>query len=483
MDYLYLLRSSGGLLLVNAGLLLFPAICSLIYEGSDFAAFAWTILGSLMVGGPIYFAIRHSHQGRIRENFVLVALGWVLLTAVGAIPFMIHGGIPSFTDAFFEVMSGYTTTGSTLLTDIEALPHGLLFWRSMTHFVGGMGMIVLYLTLFSSSGANHMYRAEAAPGQGLNGVKMVPRLNETLRWLWAIYLGLNLIQTLLLWFGGMDLFDSLVHAFATISTGGYSNRNASFGHYQSMFLDWVVIVFMFLGGMDFVLHYHLIRRNWYEVRVNTEIKAYLLIVILLGLGVSLILWADQTYSSLADSARFGFFHVVSLITTTGFGTADYEQWSQSAQMLLMITLFIGGCTGSTSSGIRIIHVVIILKSISHTAKTMLQPMAVHPLRINGRPLAPPIVHGIMSFFTLNILGLLVGSVVLTLFDPIDFWSAFSAMMATLWNIGPAFGAVGPTQNFAQFSDISTWVLSFSMLAGRLDIYTLLVFFFPGFWKN
>ncbi len=483
MSYHLFLRTTGALLLVSGGLMLFPAACAVLYGQDDLFAFVVTILASVVVGLPLYWPFRKRREVRIKEGIVIVALGWVLFSAVSALPFIIHGAIPSFTDAFFEVMSGYTTTGSTILTDIESLPKGLLFWRSMTHFIGGMGMIVLYLTLFSSSEAVQLFRAEAAPGQGLTGTKMLPRLKETLRWLWVIYIGLNALQTLLLWLGGMSLYDALIHAFGTLATGGYSSRNASYGAYDSSYLEWVGTVFMFLGGMDFVLHYHLISRNWKEVRHNTEIKAYLLVVIGLGLLISVVLWGQGAYATLADAARFGFFQVVSIITTTGFATADYEQWPEAAQMIIFMCLFIGGSTSSTSSGIRILHFVIIFRSISHTARTMLQPMAVNPIRINNRPLPPQIIYGVMSFFTLNVLFLLVGSMLLTLIDAVDFWTALNATMATLWNIGPGFGAVGPTDNFAGFSDLAKWLLSFFMLAGRLDIYTALFLLSPGFWKS
>jgi trk system potassium uptake protein TrkH len=483
MHYKAFLKTTSALLVVGAGLMTIPATCAWIYDEGDFAAFAWTILGSVLLGGPTFFLLRSKQRMSVKEEFVLVVIGWLLITAVSSIPFVLHGAIPSFTDAFFEVMSGYTTTGSTLLTDIEALPKGLLFWRNMTHFIGGMGMIVLYLTLFSGAGSTRLFRAEAAPGQGLTGVKMLPRLQETLRWLWVIYVGLNVVATLIFWAGGMSLYDALIHASSAVATGGFSSRNASFGHFNSAYLDWMVILFMFIGGMDFVLHFQLISRNWEEVWNNTEIKAYLGVVMVLCVGVSWFLWESGTYASIAEACRYGFFQVVSIITTTGFATADYELWPHTSQILIFLCLFIGASSSSTTSGIRIIHLVIIWRSISHTARTLLQPMAVNPIQINRRPLPPVIINGVVAFFTLHILCLLLGSVLLTFLDPRDFWSSLNAVMATLWNNGPAFSTVGPTDNFSHFSDPATWLLSFAMLAGRLDLYTVLIFFFPSFWRS
>ncbi|MCP4690013.1 MAG: TrkH family potassium uptake protein, partial [Desulfobacterales bacterium] len=290
----------------------------------------------------------------------IAAFGWIFISAVSALPFMIHGSIPSFTDAFFEMMSGYTTSGATILTDIEVVPHGLLFWRSETHLLGGMGFLTLtVIFLPHGMGGLRLFRAESSPGQVITKEKFMPRNRDTMIWLWGIYLGLNLLQTLLLCVGGMSLFDSLCHSFGTVSTSGYSPYNASIGHYNNAYFDWVIIVFMFLGGMTFMLFFHMLRGDFQALKINTEFRWYVGFLLFFCGGVTLILWNGNTYGGFLDSLRYATFQVMSLVTTTGFTTADYERWPHAAQMFLYASCFIGACAGSTTSGIKVVHFVII----------------------------------------------------------------------------------------------------------------------------
>ncbi|MGA0251011.1 MAG: TrkH family potassium uptake protein [bacterium] len=480
------LQSIGALQLLLAAVLLIPLLISLIYGESDTPAILAAIGIAVLIGGPLWWFNRQSRNLQFRDTVLIVTLGWFSICLVGCLPFVLHGSIPSLTDAFFEVMSGLTTSGSTILDDIEALPHGLLFWRSMTHFLGGMGMIGLYLLIFSyvGSGNLQMYRIESAPGQGGTGDKMLPNVRLTMKWLWGIYLLLNGVCAILLWFGGLSWFDAVCHAFSAVATGGYSTLNASAGGFGSAYVEWILCLFMFLGGMDFVLHYQALKGNWQSLAKSTELKAYLMICFVLGVGVSGLLWLNGTNSNLLDALRYGFFQVLSLLTTTGYSTTDYELWPQAAQMLLFFCLFIGACSGSTTSGIRIVHLVLLIRFLERLLHRMARPHAVQSILIDGKPVEMSVVNGVLDFIVLQMHAVVIGGVFLSILSPeMDWWSGLNMMMASLWNIGPAFGDVGPTENYAHVSDAGTWFLSLMMLAGRLDIITVLILFSPAFWKS
>jgi trk system potassium uptake protein TrkH len=415
----------------------------------------------------------------------VATIGWIIISALSALPFMIHGSIPSFTDGFFEMMSGYTTTGATILTDIEALPHGLLFWRSQTHLLGGMGFLTLTIIFLPHGvGGVRLFRAESSPGQIITRDKFIARNRDAMIWLWIIYLALNIMQTLLLVAGRMELFDALCTAFGTVSTSGYSPRNASVAHYDSAYIDWVVSCFMFLGGITFVLYYKMMRGNFSEVRKNTELRWYISIFALFCLAVSLILWFRGTYATFWESLRYGTFQVASLLTTTGFTTADYEIWPQAAQMFLFAVCFIGACAGSTTSGIKIVHYAIIWKYLYGSIKKIyIQPMSIVSVRLNGRPVEQSVIDLAVCYFIVNILLVLAGGCLISISDELDYLSAMSAVIAALMNIGPGFGSVGPSENYAFISDFGKWFLSWNMLVGRLEMFSALVVFLPAFWKK
>ena len=478
-------RVMGTLLLVTAGAMLLPAVCSLCYgDEGDLTAILVSAAITAAAGFPLWWFFRGEDELEINDAFVIATLGWTVVSAFSVLPFMIHGAIPSFTDAFFEMMSGYTTTGSTILTDIEALPHGLLFWRSETHLIGGMGFLTLTIIFLPHGmGGVRIFRAESSPGQVITREKFTARNRDAIVYLWMIYLALNLAQVILLCAGGMPLFDSLCHAFGTVSTSGYSPYNASVGHYDSAYFDWIIIVFMFLGGMTFMLFYHLVRGDWRVLKVNTEFRWYLGFVLAFCGLVSWILWKEDTYG-LADSLRYGTFQVLSLLTTTGFTTADYEQWPDAAQMFLYAVCFVGACAGSTTSGIKVVHYVILWKfMVGAIKKIFLQPLAVVPVRLNGRPVETAIVHLAICYFVVNIFLVLVGGCFMTLVDDLDVQSAMSSVIATLMNIGPGFGSVGPSENFAHISGVGKWFLSWLMLVGRLEMFSALVIFYPSFWRR
>ncbi len=475
-----------GVLLIITGLsMAFPAACSVIYQENDLLPLLKAAAITLGAGLPVFLMFRKHNTLSIKDGFFIAVFGWIVVSAFSAIPFMLHGSIPSFTDAFFEMISGYTTTGATILTDIEVVPHGLLFWRSQTHFLGGMGFLTLAIIFLPHGmGGLRLFRAEASPGQVITKEKFAPRNRDTMVMLWWIYIGLNLIQIVLLALGGMSLFDSICTAFGTVSTSGYSTRNASIGAYNSAYIDWIVTLFMFLGGLSFVLIYQVLRGNSNALKINTEFRCYLGILLFFCGAITLILWSKGTYHSIIDSLRYGTFQIVSLLTTTGFGTADYEVWPQSAQMLLYIVCFIGACAGSTTSGIKVVHYVIICKYMySSVRKIFFQPMAVVSLRLNGRTIDNDIISLALCYFIINIFMILVGGFVMTLTDNMDYTTAMSSIIASLMNIGPGFGDVGPTENYAFISDTGKWFLSWNMLVGRLEMFSALVLFIPSFWEK
>jgi trk system potassium uptake protein TrkH len=484
MHLFSILHVFGTLFLVTGISMVLPLACSLIYREGDFAALLISALLILAFGAPLWWFFRRHDELGIRDGIFIAVFGWVIVSALSALPFMIHGVIPSFTDAFFEMMSGYTTSGATILTDIEAVPRGLLFWRSETHLLGGMGFLTLtVIFLPHGMGGLRIFRAESSPGQVITKEKFHSRNRDTMVRLWVIYMVLNLAQILLLVLGGMSLFDAMCHAFGTVSTSGYSPWNASIGHYDNAYFDWVIIAFMFLGGMTFVLFYQMVRGDWRALRINTEFRWYVSFMLFFCGVVAWILWRENTYGFL-DAVRFGTFQVTSLLTTTGFTTADYEQWPQAAQMFLYAVCFIGACAGSTTSGIKIVHYVVLCKFMAAAIKKIFfQPMTVISVRLNQRPVEDTIIHLSVCYFIVNIFMVLGGGCVMVLTDDMDYVTAMSAVIATLMNIGPGFGAIGPSENYAFISDAGKWFLSYNMLVGRLEMFSALVIFYPSFWKR
>ncbi len=475
----------ANLLLITGGAMTLPIVCSLLYgnEG-DLIPFLISCGIALVIGLPLRWICRGVNNLQLREAILIATFSWVVIAALSALPFVLHGGVPSFTDAFFEMMSGYTTTGATILRDIEALPHGLLLWRSEAHFIGGMGFITFaVLFLPHGIGGARLTKAESSPGQVITGERFIARNRDAVNILWIIYLVLNFILILLYLLGGMSLFDSLCQAFGTVSTSGFSPYNASVGHFNSAYIDWVTIIFMFLGGVTFSLFYSAYRKDWVSILINTELRWYCWIVGLFSLAMCIVLWQDGLYSGI-DSLRHGTFHTVSLLTTSGFTTTDYEQWPQLAQMMLMVVCFIGGCAGSTSSGIKIIHYVLIWKFVVASIKQLfLQPLSVVAVRINEQRVPQKVINIALCYFIVNIFLILFGGCFMVAVDSMDFPNAIGTVIATLMNIGPGFGEIGPTTNFADISDVGKWFLSFNMLIGRLEMFSAVVLFYPSFWRE
>lgn len=471
--------------MVTGSAMLLPVACAWYYGENDFLPLLLSAGLTYSLGLPAWWFFRKNYEVNIKDGIVVAVFGWFVVSGFSALPFILHGAIPAFTDAFFEMISGYTTTGATILTDIECVPHGLLLWRSETHLLGGMGFLTLAVILLPHGmGGLRLFRAESSPGQVITKEKFKPRNRDTMISLWWIYLFLNFLQALLLWGGGMPGFDALCTAFGTVSTSGYSPKNLSIGHYNSAYFDWVTIVFMFLGGTTFILFFLLLRGDWKAVYRNTEFKWYLVLTLFFAGTVSFILLQHGTYATAADAFRYGTFQVMSLLTTTGFTTADYEVWPQAAQMFLFAVCFIGACAGSTTSGIKVVHYVLICKYIYHSVrKIFFQPRSVVTIRLNQRAVDSTVVDLALCYFIVNIFMVLGGGCLMVILEDLDYLSAMSSVIASLMNIGPGFGAIGPSKNYAFLSDAGKWFLSWNMLVGRLEMFSALVVFYPSFWKK
>jgi len=481
----------GGLIFFLGASMILPILISLIYGEATWSAFLVTGLGSMSVGAGFFWAFRPREELRMREAFLIVTLAWFIGSLVSAFPFIISGALDSYTDSVFEAMSGLSTTGATILGGItsdgiqnpmiEDLDQSLLFWRSLLHWLGGMGIIVLTLALLPLLGIGGMelYQAEYS---GSTSDKLTPRIQETALLLWTVYIGLTGAQFLMLWaHPSMDWFDAINHAFSTLATGGFSNLNDSVAGFDSVYIDVVIILFMFLAGINFAMHYRLFSGDAQSFLKNREIRFYSLITLIFVVAISGGLWIFDQYS-FGNALRYGSFQVVSIITTTGFGTDDYVLWLPFSSFLLFVLFFTGSCAGSTGGGIKMIRLMIIAKNIGREFKQIIHPQAVLPVRIGQRVIEAPILKTILGFFMVYFLIFAVGALIMSLLG-YDFMSAMGASIATLGNIGPAWGSFGPTDNFAGVPYFGKWVLLVLMMIGRLELFTVLVIFTPWFWKN
>jgi len=418
----------------------------------------------------------------LREGFALVSLGWAIVSIFGTLPYLFSGYLPSFADALFESVSGFTTTGASVVSDVEAWPRGLLFWRSLTHWLGGMGIIVLLVAVMANLGsqAKQLFKAE---GPGPITENISPRIRETARRLWIIYLLLSIACTLLLYFFGMDFFDALCHSFATMATGGFSTKNSSMAFYPSPFIQWTLILFMFIAGANFALHYFAFKkRSLLTYLRNSEFRLYTIIIVAASLLVFLRILFLNSGTGWEAGLRIAFFQIVSIVTTTGYVSVDYNQWSAFGLAIILLMMFVGGCSGSTGGGIKPGRYLIILLRIKIELKKMVHPKAILPLRFGEHLIKDDLLINVLQFFFLYILIMALGMLSLTAMG-IDVLSSLSASATCLGNIGPGVNLVGPTQNFGFMPDSGKYVLSILMLIGRLEIYPILVLFLPAFWKD
>ena len=470
----------GRILLTEAVLLALPMAVSLLYGES---AVPFLIPMALLALCGLLLGARKPVRTSLyaRDGLAVVALAWILMSLFGAMPFVISGDIPHFVDAFFETVSGFTTTGASILTDIEALGRGILFWRSFTHWVGGMGVLVFVMAILPITAGDghgmHLMRAEV-PGPTVG--KLVSRMGDTAKILYGIYLAMTVMEILLLLVGGMPLYDACIHAFGTAGTGGFSCRNLSVGAYDSVYFDIVIGIFMLLFGVNFNLYYFLLIRRFRDVFHSEELRAYLGIVAAAVLAIA----ADivHIYGSVGRSLRYAFFQVASIITTTGYATADFNLWPSFSKAILVTLMFVGACAGSTGGGVKVARVVILVKTSFSDMRRMLHPNAVAPVRFEGKPVSDRNIRSVHLFITVYILVFAVSLLLLSL-EQFDLITTFTALTACINNIGPGLEMVGATGNFAAFSDFSKLLLSFNMLVGRLEIFPMLLLFAPSIWRQ
>ena len=469
--------------------LLIPAFIALAYNEYDFKGFILSALIAFVIGFPLWFFTRKSKALSTKDGFLIVTFAWIITAVVGALPFYLSGAIPNITDAFFESMSGVTTTGATIIGNpitlpnlpngIESLPHGILFWRSFIQWIGGMGIIVFTIAILPLLGIGgvQMFKAEV-PGPVSD--KLRPRVKETAKILWLVYVGFTALETLLLGFGGMTWFDAICHAFTTMPTGGFSTMNASIAGWTSSVIHYIIIFFMLMAGINFALHFRAMSGDVKAYFRDYEFKIYIGIILL----VTVIIF---TVVSLSDGGfthvkfRDSLFQTVSIITTTGYGTYDYELWGYFIQFTLIGLMFIGAMGGSTGGGMKLIRVFLIVKHSLMETRRLLHARAIIPIRIGGRYIDESIIRNTLGFFLFYVAIFALTAASLTAMN-IDITSAIGAAASAVGNIGPALGAFGPTDNYALLPDIGKWILSFAMLLGRLEIFTVLILFSRTFWK-
>ncbi len=472
-----------GLLLIIEGFFMFLCLpFSMYYSEGDFNALLYSGLITVSAGILLKLIAGKSQNENIgkRNAYITVTLVWIVMSLFGTIPYLLSGAIPKFTNAFFESISGFTTTGASILYNVEAVPKGILFWRSMTHWIGGLGIIVLSISIlpFLGVGGMQLFIAETSSGTKLE--KLHPRIKETAKGLWGIYFLLTFAETIFLMMGKMDLFDALCHSFATVATGGFSTQNASIANY-SPYIQYVIVVFMILSGTNFTLHYWALHGKMNKVVKNEEYKYYIFLLLSLTVIISVSLYHSRNIS-FEKAFRDSLFQVVSIGTCTGFVTADYMHWPVILWSLIFFLMFSGGCIGSTSGGIKIMRHILLFKNSRLELKRLIHPNAVIPLRFNDKPVSQKIISNVFAFFLVYMLVFVIASILLISVG-LDTNSAMGGVASCLGGIGPGLGSVGPAGNYANVPVFGKWVLSIVMLLGRLELFTVIILFSPSFWKK
>ena len=481
MNYRLVLRMLGQILRIEAGCLLLPLAVAWYTGGGDAMGFAVTIALTGVIGQILCCLPGGERRMQARDGFAAVALSWIVMSAFGALPYVISGAIPHYIDAFFETVSGFTTTGATILPEIESLPRGILLWRSQTQWMGGMGVLVLTLALLPKTGEGsvHLMRAESP---GPIKTKLVPRVKDTAKILYSIYIALTLLEIFFLKAAGMSWYDAVNHAMTTISTGGFSVKNASIAAYDSMAVNWIIIVFMFLSGVNFSLLYYAIRRNYKAVLHSEELRFYTFQTIIASSLIAANLVAVGGQALDGRTVTDAVFQVVTVATTTGYATADFALWPTFSCVILFVLMVTGACAGSTAGGVKSIRMVLLFKNLRREVHNILHPRVVQTIRVDGDRVEENTLSGVSLFFFAYIALALVGSVVVA-WDNVGFTEAVSASMTCIGNVGPALGALGPTGNFGGLSVLSKLFLSANMLLGRLEILPLLLMLFPSMWRK
>lgn len=479
MNKKMIICSLGKLLKIDGILLLIPALVDLIYKENVGIYYAITGVIVFLVGALLSMEKPKKENFYAREGFILVALSWIIISFTGAVPFWLSREIPSYIDAFFEMVSGFTTTGSSILNDVESLSHASMFWRSFSHWIGGMGILVFVIAFIpiASNRSLHIFRAEM-PGPIVG--KLVSKARLTARILYLMYAFFTILEVIFLLAGGMPFFDALLNSFGTAGTGGFAIKNASIAAYNSAYVDWVITIFMILFGINFNIIYLVMLRKFKLAFHNEEVRWYFIIIIVATLLIS---WNIlPMYSSFVEALRYAAFQVASIITTTGFATANFDLWPAFSKAILMLLIFIGACAGSTGGGIKVSRILMYFKSGKMELKKAVHPHSVTSIEMDNTQVEPSIINNIHGYLILYFMIFIISFMVLSFYN-LDFESAFSAVATCLNNVGPGFNAVGPTCNFSGLSDVSKLVLSFDMLAGRLEIFPILILFAPSLWKK
>lgn len=480
MNFRAVLSILGDVVKYMIALLFVPLLIALYYGEGDAKAF----LLAIIIGAPIAYILSSVKAEKkaiyAKEGFLIVGFAWIIISAIGALPFVLSGAIPNFIDAFFETVSGFTTTGATILTAIEGLPKGILFWRSFTHWIGGMGFLIFMLALVPSLGSNsiHLLKAESpGPSPG----KIVPKIKETAKILYLIYFAFTVIEGILLMFAGMNLYDAVIHAMGTAGTGGFSNMNASIAAFNSPAIEWIITIFMLIFGINFALYFQVLKGNIKGFFENEELRYYLLIILAAFIFITfniLSLNGGDVMLSIRQSA----FQVSSIVTSTGFATVDFNFWPTLSKLIIVMLMFVGAMAGSTGGGIKTVRIVIMLKAIKREINKIIHPKRVNSVKIDGKTVDEDIIQGVFLFIGAYIIISLIAIFIIS-FDNFDVVTTVTSVITTMSNIGPGLEVVGPAGNFAAFSPLSKIVLSFCMLVGRLEIYPMLIMFSPSIWRK
>jgi trk system potassium uptake protein TrkH len=482
MHWRHVFKVVGVLTMTLAVTMLIPLLVGVSYQDPSVRPFLWAIAATLAGGAALFFFGRSDQRLYVsqREGMAIVALGWTIAGFFGALPFYFEGEFPTFVDAFFESVSGFTTTGASVLTNIEAVSKGLLLWRSLIQWLGGMGIIVLGIAIlpFLGVGGMQLYKAEV-PSPVPD--KLQPRIRDTAMILWKVYALITVAEVLALWAGGMSLYDAVNHAMTTLPTGGFSTKNASVAHFDSLYLDLVMCFFMLLAGINFSLHFQMLRGKPLAFWRDAECRFFLGAVLVLTLIVCFDIWRT-VYDSIGQALQYGLFQVLSIVTTTGFATADYEQWPAMSQLILLLCMFLGASAGSTGGGMKCLRIMLCLKFCYKELFSLIHPRAVSRVKIAGQSVSDDVLRSVLGFLALY-MGLFAICSVLLAGLGVDFTTAFGAVAATLGNIGPGFGMVGPVENYAQIPYLGKWLLIWCMLLGRLEIYTVIILLVPEFYRK
>ncbi len=484
----------GLLLLCNGGFMLLAAVVSGIYQDGATLSITLASITTMFIGVfSMYYTRGHKKEVKQKEGYIIVTFGWIVMSISGMLPYLFSGALPDITNAFFETISGYTTTGASIMDDIEVMPEGILFWRSLTHWIGGMGIIVLAIAILPLLGIGGMQLFSAeAPGPGSD--KLHPRITDTAKRLWLIYFGYTVAETILLNVAGMSFFDAINHAMATLSTGGFSTKNSSIAYWNDQpLIQYIIIFFMFLAGTNFVLSYYVFKGKFQKVLRDEEFRYYAGFMVVFTIIVSLVIYFKANITELTpgypmvlghgeSSFRHALFQTISVITTTGFVTADFTQWTPFLTVFFFGLFFLGGSAGSTSGGIKVMRHLLIIKNAVLEFKRTLHTNAIIPVRYNNKTVKEKIVYNIIGFFVLYMLLFIIGALGLGALG-LDFESAVGGAASSLGNVGPALGSLNPVSNFNSLPVLAKWWCGFLMLAGRLELFTVLILLTPYFWKK